>query len=674
MTTFQARIDIIIGRSAPDEYDPSVGMYPKKDFVVTRDADGNPLSYYGQLAWNRAPYGTGQEGAWLYFDYWRPRHAMPSNVDAMANLNPARTARTDEIRWLMFILIYLRPDNALSNGSLGHYCTLACELAALSESKALSIGELLGESQLLISFADSAPGRADILAALLKLLKWLGQDRVGFTVVCNDSIGKIRRIASTYARRTLQTPPLPTRIYSHILSSLSAEISEFESIIDRLLTLLADCANDSSHGRHISLQRKRSPGQHFRPDFSEALQHNQLQAFWAQKGYKKNAKSLSVVLTEIMGCCYLQIQAFTGMRFNEVHSLPHFCLKKMIANGGEHYIVKGRVTKLTGGKIKRAQWVTSDAGRRAIVLAQKVSTAIYSLAGEKPKPTINRINSNYLFVSTTLCLPSSRPAINKPPALALAKYGFRRLRSILEVPVFEEDLKELEMIDPERDWRSQLPIGQRWRFASHQLRRSLALYAHASGLVSLPSLRRQLQHITREMSLYYARGSQFAKDFVGQDDDGETHFAIEWQESDAEAQYLSHKINVEMTCPDELAGAYSLWYERNIRVKGISLDRNTTLREFQQGIRSYHETYVGGCAKVGKCNVNLTDPMNLECLLKDCKNQVIKLHRFERMILAQTNFVKELADKGADLPETQIEQKILFFMKEKLRQIREAKL
>ncbi len=75
-----------------------------------------------------------------------------------------------------------------------------------------------------------------------------------------------------------------------------------------------------------------------------------------------------------------------------------------------------------------------------------------------------------------------------------------RLFPIIE----EEDIKELEDIDPFRAWHTEpeFAIGKRWPLTTHQLRRSLAVYANASGLVRLSSLRRQLQHITREMSLY----------------------------------------------------------------------------------------------------------------------------------------------------------------------------
>ncbi|MDZ7921694.1 hypothetical protein [Rhodoferax sp.] len=127
----------------------------------------------------------------------------------------------------------------------------------------------------------------------------------------------------------------------------------------------------------------------------------------------------------------------------------------------------------------------------------------------------------------------------------------------------------------------------------HQLRRSLALYAQRSGLVSLPSLRRQLQHITDEMSRYYAKGSSFAKNFIGDDKE---HFGLEWQETHSESAALSYVLNV-LLSDDILFGGHANWVEH--RLKGLDgsvmIDRAATLRRFKKGELAYRETLIGGC-------------------------------------------------------------------------------
>ncbi|NUX99865.1 hypothetical protein [Paraburkholderia youngii] len=363
------------------------------------------------------------------------------------------------------------------------------------------------------------------------------------------------------------------------------------------------------------------------------------------------------------------------MRHNEVEALPHFCLAEVTAGGVAHYMVQGRVTKLTGGKPKRAQWVTSSSGRRAIVLAQRISRAVYGLAGDTPKDSTSGKSSHCLFVSIGSIFSPRFEARNRTPNLQFSERSFNRLRSVLEIAITEKDIEELELVDPERDWRGEgdFSVGQRWRLTTHQFRRSLALYAHASGLVSLPSLKRQLQHITHEMSLYYARGSQFAGDFISGQQAGGKHFGVEWQATEPDAEYLGHLVNVEMGDPGQLSGGYAIWYDRAVRRKQVSLDRETTLNEFRQGKRGYRETFAGGCTKVGQCDKRPEDPMNLECLLNDCKNLVIQLPKFERIIRIQLQMVMELDSAAPDLPETRIERDILARLLERRHRIASEK-
>ncbi len=51
--------------------------------------------------------------------------------------------------------------------------------------------------------------------------------------------------------------------------------------------------------------------------------------------------------------------------------------------------------------------------------------------------------------------------------------------------------------------REGIEVGKPWPLTFHQYRRSLSVYAHRSGMVSLPALNGQLQHITDEMRAYF---------------------------------------------------------------------------------------------------------------------------------------------------------------------------
>ncbi|WP_446918805.1 hypothetical protein, partial [Klebsiella pneumoniae] len=119
----------------------------------------------------------------------------------------------------------------------------------------------------------------------------------------------------------------------------------------------------------------------------------------------------------------------------------------------------------------------------------------------------------------------------------LTPYDEMKKISWLNIMITKEDIFELKRIDPFRDWdsESKFNIGQYWPLQTHQLRRSLALYASKSGLVTLSSLRRQLQHLSAQMTLYYSRGSAFAQDLIAND---KLHFAAEYQETQNYTQAL----------------------------------------------------------------------------------------------------------------------------------------
>lgn len=232
----------------------------------------------------------------------------------------------------------------------------------------------------------------------------------------------------------------------------------------------------------------------------------------------------------------------------------------------------------------------------------------------------------------------------------------------LRFPIQEDDLRELEQIDPHRAWRSEdkFKLGQDWNLTTHQFRRSLALYAQRSGLVSLPSLKRQLQHITQEMSAYYARGSHFAKNFIGNDHEAK-HFGEEWQETQPISQYLAYAAHVLLTDETDLFGVHPHWIATRLRNDEgvITVDRETTLKRFKKGEIAYRETLLGGCVKVGECDKNPLDILHVDCITSHCKNMVGSKKKLATVIAVQSSWVERLKLNEASSPEYRHEKKNL---------------
>lgn len=662
MTTFQEQIQLPVGTVVPDEYAPSKGGIPPNDFVVTQNKDGSALSLYGQLSWDRTPYDPDGRTATISFSFWRE-----------GELTPQRDQLACELRWLMFVLIYLRPGQGLSNNTLRNYLNILSVIARFCESRSIQIQEMLADPLLVIESLGGQMYLASSLAGLIVLLNQLGPDVIGFGVVNNKAIQELQKLKRAWINDSKQHPPIPTRIYSTILSALSHELDEFELVADRILKLFEECANDPLLGRHPTKQwatrkRLKLENETRRLEFPDLLRKYDLEDYWSASGYENSVRGLSSILTEVMTTASLQIQAFTGMRSNEVEALPYFCLVEVKRDEDctIHYIVKGRITKHAHGKIKRVQWVTSESGRKAIWIAQRISKSVYKTRGEIPKNSLTRINSHHLFISPGFV---KHGAINAPAGLGLGKIP--TLRARLQPVILEEHLLELEEIDPHRAWRAEkaFQIGQPWTLTSHQLRRSLALYAQRSGLVSLPSLKRQLQHITQEMAMYYCRGSAFANDFIG-GGHREKHFGEEWQESQPISQFLSYAAHV-LLKDETLFGVHSHWIEHRLRDSdGIVLfDRAVTLKRFQKGEIAYQETPLGGCVRVGECDKNPLDLIHVECITTHCKNLVGSKSKLERVIAAQNNRVEKLKQINPKSPEYRHENADLTVLKKTLENV-----
>jgi hypothetical protein len=255
--------------------------------------------------------------------------------------------------------------------------------------------------------------------------------------------------------------------------------------------------------------------------------------------------------------------------------------------GKEHCLVLGRTTKFNHGLIKRTKWVTNDEGHRAITISKSIADFIYGILDVKPAKSTDRINKFPLFVSVAylpICQTDFVTYDGMYRTGSFHVYYFDKLKKNIFPKIEDGDIRELEQIDPHRAWRSETKfrIGQTWPFKTHQLRRSLALYAHRSGLVSLTSLRRQLKHITEEMTRYYSRGSTYAKNLIGDDNE---HFGKEWQETAPMSAALSYFANV-IFSDEVLFGGHANWLNNQLREPGsiIKFDRSETIRRFKKGL------------------------------------------------------------------------------------------
>lgn len=355
------------------------------------------------------------------------------------------------------------------------------------------------------------------------------------------------------------------------------------------------------------------------------------------------------------------IHIYSGMRDTEVNSLPLECVENKTIAGKKHFIICGFTTKFSNDGPLKARWVTSIEGNQAILCGRKIASCIYSLMSTYSQDVSDAGFPRYLFIPVSyLRCASGRPPSGKYPMFGKFK-GRRPIARFL--PVIEaEDIRELEKIQPNRDWRGDVDfaIGERWPLTSHQCRRSLAIYAHKSGLVTLPSLRRQLKHITDAMSLFYAKGSNHATNFIGPN---KKHFGAEWRDTEAISAAMSYEKHVLDSHEKQFGGYIHFLKHRLTDETGIiAIDREETRKKFKKGQLAYRETVLGGCTSTEHCEHASIEIFSSTCL-EGCANLAGSVTKLRTLAKAQEKFVLSLAPDSLEYAtehrQLQIMEKVL---------------
>ena len=626
---------------APDSFNDVSGSWPSDDFVVSRNRDGSIASYFKDLRWERTAYDPDGRQRWLNFPFFEEK--IPTAIQEKLSR---------ETRWILFLILMRHHNNDASFSTLDNYLGALRAMAIFCEKCSISFDELITEETRLVQLLDSGLSGSNVTALrqIISILLKLGETQTGYKVPGNNLLKVLRRRIESFKEGSKQHPPIPTRIYSFIISALANEIGGFERVAPRYLALLKECAENpvtgrSKSGQWVAKKRHGIVTNQELPSFPELLERYELISYFKERGLGLDIKGLVSGLVDVQMAAKLQIQNFSGMRSEEAQYLPYNCLETVVSGGQRHQVIHGRTTKLNRGRSKRVRWVTSREGQKAIHVAQLIAEAIYAMNGETMDANKSANDGFPLFVSTRYLPFSARKptaaenTIYMPTILNLPKFAM--LKGRLATAITQEDLKELEQIDPHRAWHFEenFQVGQPWVLTSHQLRRSLALYAQRSGLVSLPSLRRQLQHVTEEMSRYYAKGSAFAQNFIGKD---KKHFGYDWQETQPVSAALSYIKNV-LLSDDVLFGGHANWVDHRPRGPegAVIVDREATMLRVKKGELAYRETFLGGCTSLVECDQIAIKWLDVECVA-GCRNMVGRLSKLERVIRAQTRFLEQI--------------------------------
>ncbi len=596
------------------------------DMPVTYDAAGQVVSRYGDLTWNLSGMSSdGTTAQTLHF--FCPDPSQASQLDLL-------------IREQQKALVWLCMD---AGKTRSWYSLLTSNLALRiwaekASKRGVDLYTLLSTPEWVAGESKELNKNYLHITPVVIQTLWRHRKQLGAPV--EIQLQTLRQVLSTEVKsrpETQQTPLIPSRVYCAILGALDDRMA----LIERELDLLLDAYEQSriaSRDAPKSLTR-------WQLRTHRAMTLAGVTARMKTLGYEpKSGGSLDAFIGARLGehqlALMLTVAAYTGMRVGEVRILPlEGVLKPFEHLGSTHFEIHGDTHKLNQGIKRQTTWITSHQGARAIRLAELIGRAVGRIHEQPPK------TGQQALLFPSLGNPYKKIADD------VRDINLKQMRGIICPVIEQSDIEELDRLELARGWaRADIVVGERWPLAFHQLRRSLAVYAHRSGMVSLPALKAQLQHITQEMTLYYSGGFSRAVNLVFD----KKHFSHEWEAAKAESSYFAYAFAV-LFSDEDLLGQGVARMANAVE----SRSREDTLRLFETGKVAFRETPLGGCVSTEECKTHPLDPMPYDCLESNCVNLVVFEKRLQHIIKQQEVAVASLAKSEAGSVEYRLEARHL---------------
>lgn len=615
---------------APDELDqvPAQGLDPET--VIARNVKGEVVSRFKDDYWDFRAYG----GDGFYFDSWLQGQKRTENMDPLAR------AITDEIKHILW-LIQNTPNLSTKQRGRGFIAQAIQTLrgvARLAYTLKLTLAEAEHSAQFLVGLRTSITSMDTgfkvphtIGSVLFSLASLQAVDDLHYPVprlVPEDELGNVQALLKKMKKAQVdasdQVPLIPTGILSRLITNGLEILEGLAPVLPKLEAFIqatyADphlwCESSADWWSNTERVQAIYPESAFPSwkDLKEPIVGNQgtlerfgLREFFEAQGIQ-NLDNLQDFITRHQGLCAVMIHAFSGMRQSEVKVMPFNPVVNPTVKGlGDLPVFVSHTKKMEDANYSAAlTWATSKEGLFATQIAQQLSR----LHWFRNYPAQEALPEDLPLFIPANCRRSDAqghyavPVSGAPWETDQWRWVAKTLGLIIE----EVDLDELRVFDAFRAWDEdpKFAVGAYWPLASHQFRRSVAVYASRSGMVSLPSLKTQYKHLSEVMTAYYGEGSSYAQNFLideeGKPIDNGSVFAEFRAQKHFNASVQFHERIIRSQ--ENLAGPKGTEIQRakdKNRLPKIMSSRKETEKALKQGRLSFKETPVGGCMLKGVC-------------------------------------------------------------------------
>lgn len=666
--------DLLTEEMKPDSFDNSKGQIPPSKFVICRDINGEVTARYSDEVWDMSPWSFFEDKKGVYFKFRDIRTVAKGTSSFEDRI-------VDEIRFLCFALLYMVNKGVTGTYSLGtiqrkwfalkriaNFCINYNKQSDLSfEIYPIDILSNQHKLALYLREVEHTESQLKEIRNVLHGFSVMGEELIGFSVASANVDD-----TTDYNR----TPLIPKRIYFSFYKALMDEVAHIHSHKDKIEALLNEF-QDPLFGYAHATQKGMLHGikeKKFSLTLAEGLQKHNLEVFFSDSGkygassMKDFRKSLALIQQIII----VSVLFFTGMRNQECRGMKYHCLeyvnipvwkKGKKIDSGKTVPVVSRTTKYDGYK-REASWFAPIQVIQSIQVAQAICRPV-------AKRNDLDLEECHLFIDVTTSLTGEKI---KSSVASASNAGRNKGFWGDSYVITKDDYNDLLLSDDERDWASQkeFQVGQPWRFKHHQFRRSLAFYMSNTGLVSMPSIKRQFKHHSLLVTRHYAKNFHNMKSILGVQSNATSnhkvpkwHVAYDFQTglTLSEAEKI---IQTFLGADKKLFGKMGSYIERNrVDVTDgnevvIAEKRKETIKRVKAGEVKLTETLLGGCTSTERCDKYALGDMT-GCI--GCDGAAIE----EDKLVAE---VKKLEDELSQYEPSSIEYKITVIEHSKLTDFR----
>lgn len=599
-----------LGALAKPDLVPTEDYSPSNEHVMSRDADGEIVSVFVDPSWDFSMYPS------------RQRFHIEKFITEIT-FKDTSVKYDYDFRIILFHFIY--NSSARSMNTVAELFNILKRHTRFAAKNNLSIKESLEDISILDLIINNKEldkqqvGRRLLDAKnLFSALNLISKNVDNFYFFPSDRVLKyLDQLIKEYPYKSQQTTVIPTRILSRriqicfdYIDTFLASSAQFEQLF---------CFRKSCMER---LSRKGMSPKHTQSILSKEFL-NELY----KKHYSPITKDFNVTdFTSLRGAIARvrlpmleMIHAFSGMRIGESASIAMNGFKIKKVGGYDIPIIRSYTTKMARDSGYFADWVTSPEIERVFEAAKVINKILLAYDYDIDLDQIDE-------ASVPLFLSSDAGKTQSKGTGGLYSYPLQRLslRSFKDHPinldpeiiVRKEDIDELISIDPLADvelLKPDIEIGKPFSFQTHMYRRSLAVYTARSGLVSLPTLKLQLKHVSIRTSAFYGDNASFANNFILPKANNQIFdsavisqrgFIKEVQDElvKGQADFLYDEI---VTTDEVVFGGMGTQIQKQ-KFSGtlptVLTDREKTKKRIKQGRLRYAETPLGGCMAVEVCD------------------------------------------------------------------------